>query len=83
MTSKKRLLADMATMEGGGQLAYGSNETYGRRSFIYLTVLTPEMKTTLVDALISLGHRVDPGWTRQNKGVAVQVSYFKGWHWDE
>lgn len=33
--------------------------------------------------LMSLGYKVDTSYWPGSGSVSVQVSYFKGWHWDE
>lgn len=86
MKSKTQLLErDLPAMP---ELKYVGNETYGRQSCIYLGLVgevTRERKNELVDELEAKGHKIGKGWTRNeaNKGIEVQVSYFKGWHWNE
>ena len=80
MKSKKRLAEDLRAL---GHNPIMGNEVYGRRAFMYLACIDPRIKDLLIKALADRGHKIDPGWPRQNKGIAVQVSYFKGWHWDE
>lgn len=83
MKSKKELLEDMVFLSPiGFDSVRVDDETYGKRSFMYLW--TGEgARDWWSEQLALLGHVIDKAWTRQNKGVAVRVRYFRGWHWDE
>lgn len=58
-----------------------SNETYGNKSFIYIKVAMGSDRTTLKNRLIKEGFKVSPNYGPDS--LEVQVSYFKGWHWNE
>lgn len=62
-----------------------SNEIYGRKACIYLwSVAKDEADRRVVEAeLMRRGFKVDPTYYPGSKAIEVQVSYFKGWHWDE
>lgn len=75
-----------SVVEGKAQMAprYNlSNETYGRRSMLYIG--TPDMATRrkLEDFLTSKGALVNRTYWPSSCTVEVQVSYFKGTGWDE
>jgi hypothetical protein len=57
------------------------NETYGRKSMIYVQCLNVHHKAELSRELSKRGFKV----CRYDVPIVVevQVSYFKGWHWDE
>jgi hypothetical protein len=59
-----------------------SNETYGKRSFLYFYCQTPEIAKELCQALREAGGEPGLNWNGGiPKGcVELQVSYFKGWH---
>jgi len=60
-----------------------SNETYGRKSMIYISWESPEARMIGEDRLEDEGFKVcrryAPGWATSE----VQVSFFKGYHWNE
>ena len=58
-----------------------TNETYSRKSVIYLHTASPEARSALTAKLGDLGIEADT--LPSPRTVAVTVSYFKGWHWDE
>lgn len=60
-----------------------SDETYGRKSVIYLYTASPEARSVLTGKLSDLGIEADSLYNPGGRTVAVNVSYFKGWHWDE
>lgn len=59
------------------------NEVYGRQVDCYPSFKTYKARLAAEKILMDQGFKVrasyDPGGTT----TAVQVSYFKGWHWDE
>jgi hypothetical protein len=57
------------------------DETYGSASFLYISCPTPETRVTFMKALKAKGFKCKA--RQDDRSVEVQVSYFKGWHWDE
>ena len=69
-----------------------SDETYGRKSMIYFWNIREEWGITreeFEDMVENFGFKVNRKYGRGIKpyndydATEVQVSYFKGWHWDE
>lgn len=62
-----------------------SNETYGKRSFLYFYCLNKEMAYKIVEILRQAGGNPGVSWNGgPDKGhLEMQVSYFKGWRWWE
>lgn len=60
-----------------------SNETYGRTSCIYISFETPEQRLNVEQFLENEGFKVNRRYARGSSTTEVQVSYFKGFHWDE
>lgn len=60
-----------------------SNETFGRKSCIYIHTESNGNKKVLERELEMDGFKVNPKYAPNSQTVEVQVSYFKGWHWDE
>ena len=84
MKSKKKLFEALdrffGTPEHHSLLTCG-NETFGKRSFIYVD--GRGRRAELERFLTAEGFKVNPNYGRGTQTVEVQVSYFKGWHWDE
>ena len=60
------------------------NETYGRKSCIYIHFESNEQALVTERHLDNLGFKVDSRYRRVNGNIVeVVVSYFKGHHWDE
>jgi len=60
------------------------NETYGKKSCIFINIVqTKVMKSLLVQLLDNNGFNVSRTYWPESNRIKVQVSYFKGWHWDE
>jgi hypothetical protein len=95
MKSKKALFEFLATRfnKTGVQLgAHGiSDETYGRKSMIYLWNIQEEWGVSRdeMDRILGVaGFKVNRRYGRMDNkdlygATEVQVSYFKGHHWDE
>ncbi len=60
-----------------------SNETYGRDSMIYVSANSEWQRIKLEEFLIKRGFKVHTNYHPGGTRAEVQVSYFKGWHWDE
>jgi hypothetical protein len=60
-----------------------SNETYGPKSFIYVTFSDHSQRRTMERQLEARGHKVCPDYWPGSAVAEIQVSYFKGWHWAE
>jgi hypothetical protein len=89
MKSKTKLFADLEKIDPvyfkGVNLndTNISNETYGRDSRIYIRCETFADRKSLENKLERLGYKIDPNYSPSDNRLEVQVSYFKGWHWDE
>jgi hypothetical protein len=62
------------------------DETYGKRSFIYFFNIMTNWSVNrerFEDLLRKWGFKPNRNYCRGNDHTEVQVSYFKGWHWDE
>jgi hypothetical protein len=89
MKSKKKLFEDLETIDpvyfkdvnlNHPKIA---NETYGRKSCIYVRCESFETRRAIESKLERLGYKIDREYDYNNSRLEVQVSYFKGWHWDE
>ena len=65
------------------QAGYISNETYGKKSMIYITESSHEARKKLESQLMDEGFNVQTSYWPGSSVLEVQVSYFKGWHWDQ
>lgn len=91
LKSKKKLFQfltewydDPTFADQGLKRAGVDNETFGRKSVIYLYLKRESDAIKLQDVLQRHGFVVDERYNQVNpKTVAVQVSYFKGHNWDE
>ena len=92
MHSKKKLFAHLAQLNIAGFediVAKGlkhpriGDETYGKKSCIYIRFANLLERRRVERELSRLGHKVDAGYCIGDARTEVQVSYFKGWHWDE
>jgi hypothetical protein len=61
------------------------NETYGKESYIYINIPVGVDFSALEQKLQNMGHKIEPNYSRYNKGktVAVQVTFFKGYGWNK
>jgi hypothetical protein len=59
------------------------NETYGRKSCIYIGHETASQRLAVDNELRKRGFKVSKTYNPGGSTGEVQVSYFKGWHWDE
>jgi hypothetical protein len=80
MFSKKRLLA---FLEANGFKPRAGYEAYGRKVEAYIGTGSFEERARLEKLLTEAGQKVDKGYDTKRFTVAVQVTYFKAWHWDE
>ena len=64
-----------------------SNETFGRKSYIFFYDVISLFKTTrkgIETGLENAGFKVNRKWMKgHDQCVSVQVSYFKGRHWNQ
>lgn len=62
-----------------------SNETYGKKSFLYFRCKSEDVAWKLVEILKRAGCNPGLGWNGGPASgcVELQVSYFKGHHWYE
>ena len=89
MKSKKQLFEVLEKIIGQKfDLSTGgvSNETYGKKSCIYLWDVVANYgveREKLELALEAEGFKVNRQYYLGSQTLEIQVSYFKGWHWDE
>jgi hypothetical protein len=89
MKSKKQLFEVLEKIIGQEfDLRTGgvSDETYGKKSFIYLWDVKDNFgveREKLELALEAEGFKVMRDYYPGSQTLEIQVSYFKGWHWDE
>ena len=86
MKSKKKLFAEIKEEFGIGlslKSSIVSDETYGRKSMIYTDWGTPEKRQDAERRLILRGFKVHRSYWKGSPVSEIQVSYFKGYHWDE
>ena len=87
LKSKKQLFSDLEKIDPerfkGADLGrpHISDETYGDESMIYVSWADPEERKKGEAELKKMGHKVN-SYDEKGKSSEVQVSYFKGWHWD-
>jgi hypothetical protein len=61
-----------------------SNETYGRKSMVYLMFNDEELALFIKKYLQINGYKPNSSWDKQNpKSYEIPVSYFKGQRWWE
>lgn len=86
LKTRKALFAALQTLEGARvpKTYKGlSDETYGSKSIVYPSFVSLEARVAGEKKLKELGFKVDFHYGQSNLArTAVQVSYFKGWHWD-
>lgn len=91
MHSKKKLFATLAEMNIPGFeniITLGlkhprvSDETYGQMSCIYIRFASQTERRNIERELKKLGFRVHADYWPESSTAEVQVSYFKGWHYD-
>jgi hypothetical protein len=90
MKSKKQLFVDLSIYFGDPEFAEKglqakgiSNETYGRKSCIYINCGTPEERKNIDGFLAARGYKVNRNYNPGGPRTEVQVSYFKGENWNE
>ena len=86
LKSRKKLFETLQTVPGAvlptkpeGFL----NETYGSKSMIYPRFGSVADRLTGEVQLENAGFKVNKNYHPGSATTEVQVSYFKGWHWDE
>jgi hypothetical protein len=62
-----------------------SNETYGKKSFLYFRCKSEEVARKMIDVLRNAGGKPSDNWNGgvKNKCFQMQVSFFKGHKWWE
>ena len=90
MKSKKTLFELLGLFYGKTDVDIGkysiSDETYGRKSMLYFWNIESNWGVSRRDfenTLTMLGLKPNKRYCRELDVTEVQVSYFKGWHWDE
>ncbi len=89
MKSKKKLFEALAHYfnnteytEKGLQAEGISNETYGRKSCIYIKTPSPEDRRNLEGFLGIRGFNINSKYWPGSSTLEVHVSYFKGHQWN-
>lgn len=96
MHSRKKLFEALTQINGAHQLISNegmvknlpetledlANETYGKKSMIYVEWTTVENRAAGEKGLKYLGFVVNPGYAPGSRTSEIQVSYFKGNNWD-
>lgn len=91
MKSKRALFKTLDEYRGTGMLYQDKglkaprigDETYGRQSFIYIGSDNVASRKALEDHLTNEGFKVSRKYWPGSSVSEVQVSYFKGRHWNE
>ncbi len=67
------------------KLNFVSNETYGKKSFLYFYCYGPREAYELIEILRAAGGNPGVGWNGgpEKGNIEMQVSYFKGSRWWE
>ena len=82
MKSKKQLEEALKELNRRGlEVSYYGNETFGKKSFIYIQWIVSAIKEEGEDYLREEGFKIDK--YEMPRQSAIQVSYFKGWHYSE
>jgi hypothetical protein len=79
--SKKKLYEFLDAQ--GAPYKKSGDETYGRKSMIYISWPDYETRREWEAILSDNGFRVHRSYWPNSPVSEIQVSYFKGWHWDE
>lgn len=58
------------------------NETYGKKSFIYVPTDNRAMRRSLEAFLVLEGFEINPSYAPGHSTAEVRVSYFKGNRWN-
>lgn len=89
MKSKKRLFEHLSLFFMNDQYVKKGlkadgirDETYGRKSCIYIDTTAPEERSKLESFLIRHGFKVNQDYWPSSSTLEVQVSYFKGHQWN-
>jgi hypothetical protein len=70
-------------LKRGTQPRNVSDETYGNKSCVYVSAGSPQLRTKMERILTRAGFKVSETYSPTSACSEIQVSYFKGWHWDE
>ena len=82
MKTKKQLNETLKELNKRGlEVKVLSNETFGKKSFIFIEWICSAIKGEGEDFLRELGFIISK--YALPRISAIQVNYFKGWHWDE
>ena len=60
-----------------------SDETYGDKSCVYVYAGSRPLRTKMERILSEAGFMISKDYSPNSSCSEIQVSYFKGWHWDE
>ena len=90
-TKTSKLLVDLKIVDApfttrdlrAGRVKGVCDETYGRDSRLYVRVADMAERHRVEAAITRAGGRVHRNYSPGKPVVETQVSYFKGWHWNE
>ena len=60
-----------------------SDETFGKQSCIFIHWKNMNARIRGEELLVNMGHKVDRSYWPGKPVTEIQVTYFKGWHYDE
>ena len=90
LLSKKKLFKALDTIFNTNEYTLAElrhpkigNETYGKKSCVYVYTNSNEAKKMVESKLDAIGFKVNRKYNDDGKSLEVQVSYFKGRKWDE
>lgn len=92
LLSRKKFYAALQDMVGQGFKLRGTlpsspkklaDETYGKKSMMYISWVDNAERKRAEAELTKRGFKVNRSYHPGSGTTSVQVSYFKGWHWDE
>lgn len=92
LKNRKKLYDDLKDIDAKGIAKLGhvprsykdlKNEVYGRQAMIYVSWKSREDREEGEYQLSARGYRVQKGYWKGSAVSEIQVSYFKGAHWDE
>ena len=89
MKSKKSLFKSLAILLDSPAITVAglkhhkiSNETYGKKSCVYVHLDNLNQRLRVERELIKVGFKVNREYWPESKTTEVEVSYFKGDNWD-
>ena len=77
------LTNDNTWQEEGLNHSQITDETYGKSSHIYVGLASIQEREYMENLIEQNGFKVNRGYWKGSTCTEVEVSYFKGYHWDE